>query len=135
MSALLVAVLLVSCAAFPDPDAHPPARRELFAAEPWYKGMEGKEQTFIGTLSRVDRGKDVVGFGRFNPYRLKLADGQVREVHVGGRPELLAPYAGRRVRLIGKAVDMEVEGRQHHEIWPARVELLPPSQEGKKGGG
>ena len=30
------------------------------------------------------------------------------------------------------AVDMEVEGTAHHEIWPAQVELLPAT--GKGGG-
>jgi hypothetical protein len=44
---------------------------------------------------------------------------------VGTRGQLLEPYVGQRVRLTGKAVDMEVEGTQHHEIWPARLEVLP----------
>jgi len=43
--------------------------------------------------------------------------------------ELLAPYVGKRIKLIGKAVDMEVVGRQHREIWAARLEVLPDAEE------
>lgn len=102
----------------------PPAKLELFAKEAWYRGQAGKEQDFVGVLRVLNRGKGVVGFGRFNPYRLEMAGNKVREVYVGGKPALLAPYVGKNVKLTGKAVDMEVEGRSHHEIWPARLEVL-----------
>src|SRR4051794_38008448 len=74
-----------------------PARKELFAGEDWYRNQEGKEQDFVGVLERADRGGRV-GFGRFNPYRLKM-EGDVREVYVGGKPEILTGYVGRKVKL------------------------------------
>jgi hypothetical protein len=133
-----------------------PARKVLFAQEEWYRTQPGKEQDFVGVLEKV-KGAGGIGFGRFNPYRLvmtvvekrkvkEIVDGRVvekevteqkkvtREVHVGGKPELLAEYVGKRVKLVGKAVDMEVEGKQHHEIWPARIELATDSKEGRPKG-
>ncbi len=106
----------------------PPAKLELFGGEDWYKGQPGKEEEFVGLLEGSRRaGGKAPGFGRFNPYRLVMGgEGKksVREVYNGGKPELLAPYVGQKVKLVGKAVDMEVEGTDHHEIWPARLEQL-----------
>jgi len=101
-----------------------PAEKELFAKESWYKDRPEKEQDFAGVLKRVQRKGDF-GFARFNPFRLEMKEGS-REVHVGGQPDVLLPYVGQRLKLIGKAVDMEVEGNQHHEIWPARLVVLDP---------
>src|SRR5262249_19758275 len=121
----------------PAPAEEIPAKKELFAQEKWYQDQKGNEEEFVGLLERQgDGGK--VGFGRSNPYRLvmivqlrtvQVVDGrfvevpvgapmtEVREVHGGGKPELLAPYVGKRIKLVGKAVNMEVEGKQHNEIW------------------
>src|SRR5262249_41672249 len=103
MTSLLLAVLAVPAA---EPAEEPPAKLELFAGEDWYKGQKGKEADFVGVLMFKERPKDVVGFGRFNPYTLVMTDGAkttVREVYVGGKPELLKPYIGKRVKLTGKA--------------------------------
>src|SRR4051812_12306185 len=95
----------------PDPDPNRAAAgRELFANEGWYQEAEGKEQAFVGVLRRVDRGAGVAGFGRYNPYRLHMDGGAVREVYVGGQLDVLTPYVDKKIRLTGKAVDMEVEG-------------------------
>ena len=118
-TSLLVTLALGSAAAV---DKAAPAAKELFAAEEWYKKQEGKEQDFVGTLEKVDRG-GLVGFGRSNPYRLKMK-GDVREVYVGGKPNLLAPYVGKTVKLTGKAVDLELEGKKYREIWPARLKVV-----------
>jgi hypothetical protein len=127
---LLLAFLAPPPGEKPQPKDGPPATKKLFAKETWYKDQKGKEQAFVGLLERVaGPGPGEVGFGRFNPYRLVMKTGdkqEIREVYVGGKPELLKPYVGKKVKLIGKAVDMEVEGQEHHEIWPARLELLPP---------
>jgi len=98
-----------------------PTSVKLFAEEPWYKSMKGEPAMFEGVLKKTERAKNVVGFGRFNPFRLEMADGKVREVYVGGKPNLLDPYVGKKVKIVGKAVDMEVEGRMHREIWPASL--------------
>jgi hypothetical protein len=115
----------------PGADPEPPGKKELFAGEDWYRAQEGKEQEFVGVLRYTPRAKDVVGFGRFNPYRLEMGGKPgTREVYVGGQDELLKGYIGRSVKLTGKPVDMEVEGTMHREIWPARVELVPQKSEG-----
>src|SRR5262249_41447425 len=131
LATLMTAVLAVA--------ADPPAKLELFAKEEWYKNQAGKEEEFVGVLKFTDRGKNVVGFGRFNPYTLEMTKGDqktIREVYHGGKPDLLKPYIGKTIKLTGKAVDMEVEGKNHHEIWAARLEVVdapkepkPPSEE------
>ena len=93
----------------------------LFAKEDWYQKQPGKVQEFEGELQKVVRAG--VGFGRSNPYRLKM-DRDSREVYVGGKRKLLDDYVGQRILLRGKAVDMRVEGRVHREIWPADVVAL-----------
>jgi hypothetical protein len=137
---MFAALLVALATAAPDDkkrDDLVPVFKELFAAEPWYKDQKGKEEGFVGVLVFKNRPKGVVGFGRFNPFTLTLDDGKkksVREVYVGNKPELLKPYAGMKVKLTGKAVDMEVEGRMHHEIWPARIEVLPDDKKGSRSG-
>jgi hypothetical protein len=32
------------------------------------------------------------------------------------------------VKIIGKAVDREIESQLHREIWPARLEVLPDEE-------
>jgi hypothetical protein len=114
-------LLTLSVGVAPEQPKEPPAKMELFAREGWYKEQKGDEKDFVGTLERV-KGPEI-GFGRFNPYRLKM-NRDTREVYVGGKPDVLAPYVGKTVKLTGKAVDMEVEGRMHREIWPARLEVV-----------
>jgi hypothetical protein len=124
---LSVMLLSLTVAVAEQPVKEPPAKLELFAAEDWYRGQKGKEEEFVGVLERVKEGG--VGFGRFNPYRLRM-EKEVREVYVGGKTEVLAPYVGKKVKLIGKAVDMEVEGQKHREIWPARLEVSAQQEQG-----
>lgn len=108
------------------PEQHPlPPTQSLFGSEFWYLSQKGKEQTFEGVLRRADQNHSI-GFGRFNSFRLEMV-ARVREVYTGGKETLFEPYIGRQVRLAGKPVDMEVEGQQHHEIWPARIETLTES--------
>jgi hypothetical protein len=105
---------------------------DIFAKEGFYKEVKAPEQTFVGVLRKADRGKDVVGFGRFNPFKLEMEGNKTREVYMGGKLKMLDPYVGKKVKIVGKPVDMEVEGRMHHEIWPASLEVLP--QDKKEGG-
>jgi hypothetical protein len=106
--------------------AEPPARKELFAKENWYKDQKGKEETFTGVLRyKPQKG---VGIGRYNPFTLEIEGKDkkkdIREVYVGGKDALLKDYAGKKVTFTGKAVEMEVVGKIHREVWPARVELV-----------
>src|SRR3954470_8946482 len=113
-------VTLALSAALLTPAADPPASKELFAKEAWYKEQNGKEQGFVGVLQYTPR-KDA-GTGRFNAYRLEMGDKKYREVHVAGNDKVLKDYVGYTVKLTGKAVDTDVEGTKHAEIWPAFIE-------------
>src|SRR5215218_7370668 len=118
MLSLLMALLLPVAEDKPaDPSKNdPPAKKELFAAEDWYKSQEGKEQEFVGVLEK-SKTAGRIGFGRMNPYRLVMKN-DVREVYIGGKPQILADYVGKTIKLIGKPVEIGVEGKQHREIWP-----------------
>ena len=128
----------------------PPKKVEIFAAEDFYKQEKAKEQEFVGQIQRADKGGKA-GFGRFNPYRLmvityqdvtketivngkvvretvKVPYATVYEIYIAGKGELLEPFLGKEVKVIGKPVSMEVEGRKHNEVWPARVELIEPKK-------
>jgi hypothetical protein len=135
-----------------DTKKDPPPRLELFAKEDWYQKQEAKQQEFVGVLKKVEMPKGV-GFNRFNPYKLttivyvkvavqievggklvteyrEVAEQHEREVYVGGKNDILDAYVGKTVKLVGKPVMMEVEGKKHNEIWPARLELVPPPVKG-----
>jgi hypothetical protein len=153
MRALLLVVgwaTVVTAAPAPN---EPAAKKELFAQEEWYKAQKGDEVPFVGVLqsSKSENRADTVQ--HFNPYRLQMqveekntveyvvmlvGGGQevrsvvevqtktvVRDVYVGDKTKLLDPYTGKTVKLIGKAVETEIEGRTFHEIWPARLEVVP----------
>ncbi|MCI0380789.1 MAG: protease complex subunit PrcB family protein [Gemmataceae bacterium] len=113
---------------------NPPAKLELFSKEPWYKAQEGKETSFVGVLKKAAPPKGF-GFGRYVPYHLALegnAQPSVRGVYVGNAKNILDPYVGKRVRLIGKSVEFrKLEGKDHFEVWPARLELV--AQDDDKG--
>jgi hypothetical protein len=104
---------------------------ELFAKEAWYKDQKGAEEEFVGVLrkSKMDGG---VGFGRMNPFRLEMDGNKIREVYVGGNLKILDPYIGQKIKFVGKAVVMEVEGRRHNEIWPASLVVLSDKKDDKK---
>ena len=118
-AALLFAAPPVAQPAHADRDA-PPPKLGLFADESWYKNRKADEQDFVGFLSRVPERKcGTIGIGRFNAYRLtmnKNGKQTEREVYAGAHPEYLAPYVGKRIKLIGKAVETEVEGKVYAEI-------------------
>src|SRR5262249_13171484 len=102
-----------------------PLKKELFAKEEWYKNHKSEEHIFVGELHRVERRKG--GVGRFNPYRLEIEKSKTKnvfQVYAGGKPDLLAPFVGKRVKIAGKYVLIRVEGRTYSEIWPARIEEL-----------
>jgi hypothetical protein len=125
----------------------PPKSKELFAKEAWYKDQPGKEETFEGTLTK--KKGDGVGIGqRFNPFQLatvtettavvpirrgrnllvlekRIVKKEItRDIHVAGKADILDDFVGKKVKLIGKTVDMTLEGQALHEIWPARIELV-----------
>jgi hypothetical protein len=131
---MLAALVLAFTAAVAEPPGKEPAAKlELFAKEDWYKDQKGKEEEFTGVLEKVKAPE--VGFGRFNAYRLVMGEGDkkmTREVYVGNKKDILDAYIGKKIKLTGKAVDMEVEGTMHKEIWPARLELIEAEKKEEK---
>lgn len=112
-------------------EAPPPAGGavELFGGEGWYKSQEGPEQEFEGLLVKLPAAGQPTIYMRFNPFRLKMDKSQ-RELYAGGKPAILEPFVGKRVRIAGKAVDTTVEGKTFYEIWPARLTVLAASGDG-----
>jgi hypothetical protein len=95
--------------------------QRLFADEPWYSASEASEQTFDGVLMANPEVPARPTFHRVNRYVLN-GERASWEVYTGGHDDGIEAFAGRRIRLIGKAVETNVEGRVHREIWPARLE-------------
>lgn len=121
---LLLAVLPVVCWSTPAlAQEKADAKVRIFAAEEFYKNQPGAEKEWVGVLKKIDRGDDVVGIGRFNPFWLDMGKDR-REVYAGSQGKLLEPYVGRKVRLHGKAVELEVVGRVHREIWTGWLIVL-----------
>jgi hypothetical protein len=124
----MTVALLIAALALTDPaeaPARPPAL-PFFADEDWYQKATPKETTFDGTIERTPTSGQIGKPARFNTYRLTWTtpDGtkMVREVYTPGKSQLLTAHLGKRVRIVGKAVDTTVEGKTYAEIWPARLE-------------
>ena len=95
--------------------------QKLFENEEWYKGQAGKEETFTGTLEAVKGAGGPSILMRTSFYRL----GE-RTIYTGARKvKVLDELVGKKVEIRGKAVDMELEGQNLKEIWPAAVRLAP----------
>jgi hypothetical protein len=110
------------------PAAEPPAAVPLCAAEEWYRSAKAREETIEGVVER-NPGTGRIGTpARFNPYRLAWTDGAgkavVRELYAPGKGHVLAAHLGQRVRVAGKLVDTEADGKTYPELWPARLEPL-----------
>ncbi len=115
-----------------------PASVVVFGRDRWYQTVRGDEETFTGVLEKIPG----AGQNSRTFFTLVMAqDGRntTREVFIGPDNTPLLPYAGRRVRLTGMAVDLKVDGRMKYEIWPARLEVVgagvPVGVGGVIGGG
>jgi hypothetical protein len=98
------------------PDRPPAAWQKLFADEGWYKNQAGAEQVFTGALEGVPAG----GPGTFQRNSYYKLGG--RTLYTGAKklPELDA-LVGKKVEIRGKPVDMNLEGQNLKELWPAEV--------------
>jgi hypothetical protein len=113
----------------------------LAAGEAWYKGAKGDELPFEGVLERNPGSGKLGPPTRYNAYRLAWIDAAGhpggREVYLPEKAYLLEEFLGRKVRLVGKAIDSEADGKTYRELWPARLEVLdvvarkpaPPAQQ------
>ena len=89
---------------------------KLFADEGWYKQQAGEEQVFRGKLEAVQP-PQISTLMRNSFYRL----GE-RTIYTGARKlPALDALVGRDVEIRGKPVDMNLEGQNLKELWPAAV--------------
>lgn len=121
-----VAMLALYCAVAGDV----PAVSQLFADEQWYKQARQQERVFEGVIRKEP--SPMATSGRWNPVRLHSNQRQMWEVYLGAKTDILDAYVGRQVRITGKAIDMNVEGQEHREIWPAQIELVVAPAGAKK---
>jgi len=146
---LILALCAPFAAAAPAPEGKddPSAKKELFAKEDWYKDQKGDEETFVGEMQRKKGGGGIGIVQRFNPYQLltrmtvetiveENVNGVItkkivpktrmmaRDIYVGGKTDILDGYVGKKVKITGKAVTMELEGAKFNEIWPAAIEIV-----------
>jgi hypothetical protein len=105
----------------------------LNANATWYKEAKPGETTIEGIVKRTPTTGLVGVPKRFNAFQLTYADAtgqtQIREIYAPDKAHLLGDYVERRVRLVGKLVDTEVDGKTYHELWAAR--LLPFNRDAK----
>jgi hypothetical protein len=80
------------------------------------------ERVFEGTV-RENKAVAKPHFQRMSRWILETADGRW-DIYTSGHDETIAPYADKRVRITGEAVESEIEGEQHREIRPSKLELL-----------
>ena len=92
--------------------------KDVARNEKWYKEQrDANERTFTGLLEPVPDAGGPSTLQRTRHY--KLGD---RMVFTAGRKHpALDALVGKRVDVRGKAVDMELEGRQLKELWPGQV--------------
>lgn len=94
---------------------------QIFANEKWYRDQPMKEQTWEGVVTRR-----VIGLGPADRMALTLALKTVEEeipIYTAGAEETLQSFLNKRVRLIGKLVDLTNEGFGP-EIWIGAIGLL-----------
>jgi hypothetical protein len=116
MTASLLCLCLLPAA---SPDVVP-----LLVEDAAYRKAKEPEVFFEGVLQR-NNGTGQIGAARFNLYSLLIEGGArtTRELYLPGKGHLLATHVGKRVRLTGKLIETEIDGKKHVEIWPARLEI------------
>ncbi len=105
-----------------------PAPVVILADDADYKAAKAAEMIFDGILERTPSRGTLGGPSRFNPYRLTGRDGTgkplVRELFVASKAPLLVVHVGQRLRVVGKLVEVESDGKKQLELWPARMEAV-----------
>ena len=95
----------------------------VLAEDADYKTAKAIETTVEGVLERTPSKGTLGGSSRFNPYRI-AAKPTVRELFVDKKAPLLAVLVGQRVRVVGKLVEVDVDGEKRTELWAARIEPM-----------
>ena len=103
------------------PAPEPLARLTVFAEKAFYLERGEPEETLHGVLRRAE-----VRVGpntREMPFRLVVEEGELLSVYVSGFDlAALRPFVDRRVKVVGKRVDLRPEGYAV-EIWIASIAL------------
>jgi hypothetical protein len=129
-------LLLAAMAQFPVADA--PGTIIVFGRQQWFQTAKGDTETFNGILERIP-GTGATSRTAFVLTMALEGKNTTRDIFIGGDNRALVPYANRRVRVTGMAVDLKVDGRMKYEIWPAKIEIVggavgPPIVIGGIGG-
>jgi type 1 glutamine amidotransferase len=95
--------------------------QDVGSGEKAYRDAKVKEQSFTGTLQAIPPATGVTTTMRTYLYEL---NDQPLFTH-GKKNKALDALIGKKVEIRGKAIDMELEGKQLHELWPA---LVRPAQ-------
>jgi membrane protease YdiL (CAAX protease family) len=86
--------------------------RSVGEKETWYKRQDAAEQEFTGTLRALGEGAE-------RHYELTVeGKPEVHRVSPGPEEDLLTPFDGRQVHLVGKVVG--------EAVWPGRITVLDP---------
>jgi type 1 glutamine amidotransferase len=93
------------------------AWQKVLNDEKAYRDATPKERVFAGTLEATPPAEGATTLMRTTYY--KLGDRTV--FTMGKKVKALDDLVGKAVEIRGKAVDMELEGRQLKELWPGQV--------------
>lgn len=118
VSRLATILVLVACTAVAAEKGAAPKGDwiKLFADEEWYKQQPGKEEVFQGKLEAVQP-PQASSLMRNALYRLAG-----RAIYTGGKKvATLDKLVDSEIEILGKAVDMSLEGQAIKEIWPSSV--------------
>jgi len=117
--------LTESTAALPGQPTNGPEAKvlTLHAQKAFYRERPEAELPWTGSLRAVPvrTGPNTREF----PFQLELPGESLPVYVTGPEEELLRPFAGRRVRVIGKRVDLRAEGAGF-ELWIATLEPRDP---------
>jgi len=114
--------LLLLGAALPrrDAAAQPSTMTKIFADKPWYRDQREPERDWEGVLSARAAGagpntREALG------HLLQMRERNV-PVYTPSLRATLQPFINRRVRIVGKLIDLSREGFGE-ELWPGWIEL------------
>lgn len=94
----------------------------LFAGETWFRDQTGDEQIVSGKLEAIPETGMASTLMRTSLYRIEN-----RTLYTGGkRLPALDALVGKQVEIKGKLVDMNLEGQELHELWPASIRATAP---------
>jgi hypothetical protein len=107
-------LFLTTGAVAADPPKDPPSKADILASHKLYAREPAAEQVVVGVLRRNDRGG----------YYLELQAEREDLVLYPDAGDPLAPYLGKRLRIIGKQVMGAVGQRSFRQTLPGRLEIL-----------